>query len=190
MSALKQPSFVRLMAERRGAAAAANAKVASSTVAAAAAATPKSPAKTMLQKAASLTRKAGSWLHAKVLGAKSSRKLVGRGVNALKSGAGALGTRLRNLGTNLRLRVLGSRSVRTRLGRGVNSFKRGLGRVGNAFMGYQTSKSGTRRSRFGRAFKGLANLFKRKPASTKSRRSASPRPAFMENLRPRMGARV
>lgn len=135
-------------------------------VSAAAKATPKSPAKTMLQKAANLTRKAGSWLHSKVLGAKSSRKLVGRGVNALKSGAGALGTRLRNLGSNLRLRVLGSRSVRTRLGRGVNTLKRGFGRLGNALMGYRNSKSGTRRSRFGRAFKGLANLFKRKPASS------------------------
>ena len=79
---------------------------------------------------------------------------------------------------------------RTRIGRGVNSLKQGLGRVGNALMGYQTSKSGTRRSRFGRAFKGLANLFKRKPASAKTRRSVGPRAPFLENLRVRMGARV
>jgi hypothetical protein len=176
MSALKQPAFRRLMAERRQAAeAVGNAKVASSAVAAAAAATPKSPAKTMLKKAANLTRKAGTWLHAKVLGNKDNRKFLGRGLNAAKAGAAGLRARLRNIGSNLRLRVLGSRSVRTRLGRGVNSFKRGLGRARNALMNYQPSKSGTRRSRFGRALKGLKNLFTRKAksASARSVRGAS-----------------
>jgi len=187
------------MAERRKEAdAAANTKVASSAVAAAAAATPKSPAKTMLKRAANLTRKAGSWLHSKILGAKSSRKLVGRGVNALKSGFGALGSFASRKARNAHNYVLGGRKwnglhlyvPRTRIGRGVNALKQGLGRAGNAFMGYQTNKNGTRRSRFGRALKGFTNLFSRKAASSKSRRSASPRPAFMENLRPRMGARV
>ena len=176
----------------------ANTAKAASATTAAARAMPKSPAKTMLQKAASLTRKAGSWLHAKVLGAKSSRKLVGRGVNALKSGFGALGSFASRKARNAHNYVLGGRKwnglhlhvPRTRIGRGVNSLKQGLGRVGNALMGYQTSKSGTRRSRFGRAFKGLANLFKRKPASAKTRRSVGPRAPFLENLRVRMGARV
>ena len=117
-------------------------------VSAVAKATPKSPAKTMLQKAASLTRKAGSWLkkhaqkaHNRVLGGRViegqggipygvvNRTRFGRGINMLKSGFGALGSFATRKARNAHNYVLGGRKVlkgsipRKRLGRFVNMIK-------------------------------------------------------------------
>ena len=145
--------------------------------AAAAKATPKSPAKTMLQKAASLTRKAGAWLkkkgqalHNRVLGGRVmegqggvpygvvNRTRFGKGVNALKNWFRATTKKFSKKAQNAHNYVLGGRKVlkgsipRKALGRMVDRIMNVRARPGSA----------TKRSRFGRGLKSFMNMFKRK----------------------------